>query len=339
MLPTYVWDPTATDPQSQVRGIGRYMQMLHECFDGHFHFTSELGRVPFDSVLIHPFFNLLQPPGLPLRRAKIQIAVIHDIIPYKYPTHFPSGTKGRARTIVNKLDLKNYQAIITPSAHVKQDLVRMLRVPSSRIHPIYSGITHSTAASTVSKHIQEMTQSPYALYVGDVTWNKNIATIASAVDDLPINMIWVGKTFTTTPNKEDPWQAEFAHWKARTYRNKRSITPGYVSDEELAYLYSHAVCNVLASHDEGFGYSFAEAALHSCPSVLSDIPVFHETAQTCALFANPNDPEAIGRCIQQYVRDEKMRKQMGRMAQARALTFTNEQYKAQVLHLIRTISP
>ena len=337
MLPTYVWDPTTTDSQSKVRGIGRYMQMLHTCFDDRFHFVSDLSRVPFESVLIHPFFNLLQPPGLPLRRAKIQIAVVHDIIPYKYPRHFPSGTKGRVRTLINKLDLKNYQAIITPSFAVKEDLTNILHIPSTKVHAIYSGITHDPTPRDISDHIQHMTQTPYVLYVGDVTWNKNIARLAAAVNNLPLNMVWVGRAFTTTPNKDDPWQAEFAHWKARTYRNKRSFTPGFVTDQELAYLYSHAVCNALVSHDEGFGYSYAEAALHSCPSVLSDIAVFHETAQTTALFANPRDEEAIGRCIKQYVRDEKMRHQMGSAARARVGKFTHEQFEKQVSALVHTL--
>src|SRR3990170_8768288 len=96
-----VFDPTIQDDKSKVRGIGRYLQILRENFKDEFTFTSNIGfwKLGFgnwdleigNSVFINPFFNLLQPPLTMLRMAKKQVAVIHDLIPLKYPTHFPVG--------------------------------------------------------------------------------------------------------------------------------------------------------------------------------------------------------------------------------------------------------
>ena len=59
--PVFVYDPTSTDSQSKVRGIGRFIQILKETLPKDSVFTSNLGDVSFDSVFINPFINLVQP--------------------------------------------------------------------------------------------------------------------------------------------------------------------------------------------------------------------------------------------------------------------------------------
>ena len=64
----FVYDPTASDKQSAVRGIGRYLQILKENFPD-WVYTSDLSSIIYDleSIFINPFFNFLQPP-LTLKR-------------------------------------------------------------------------------------------------------------------------------------------------------------------------------------------------------------------------------------------------------------------------------
>lgn len=135
--PVYVFDPTQTDKLSSVRGIGRYLQILKENFGKTWIFTDTLKRIPTDSTFINPFFNLLQPPLLMKRVAQKQIAVIHDVIPFKYPQHFPIGIKGKIDIFLNKLALKNYDTIITDSEASKRDIVQFLDFPESKVKIVY----------------------------------------------------------------------------------------------------------------------------------------------------------------------------------------------------------
>ena len=48
--------------------------------------------------------------------------------------------------------------------------------------------------------------------------------------------------------------------------DKRFIFPGFISDDELITLYEQASLNILLSRDEGFGFSYVEAASLGCPS-------------------------------------------------------------------------
>lgn len=338
MLPVYFFDPTIDDTQSKVRGVGRYVQQLRLLLEDNCHFVPRLSDAPFDSILIHPFFHLLQDVGLPLRRTRVQIAVMHDIIVHTYPTHFPIGAKGALIRMINRLDLNNYQHIITDSQTSKSAIMAKYKLPEKKIHVLYPPVPQPTnQLKSVSDAVKELARLPYIIYVGDVTWNKNIVNIAEAVKKLPIRIIWVGRAFTSTPIASNPWHREFAQWKKLTYKDPQSVTAGYISDAELTYLYEHAVCNVLTSRDEGFGYSYAEAGRCATPSVLADRPIFHETAKQSALFADPEDPEEIAAAIEQLMHDQKLRDHLGQAAKKRSADFDPAVFLDQFTDLMRQI--
>ncbi len=120
MTKVFVFDPTNKDKLSAVRGVGRYLQILKENLPKNTIFTDSLKRVTADSVFINPFFNFLQPPPTIKRLAKKQIAVIHDLIPLKYPKHFPAGIQGKINIFLNKLAARNYDTVVTDSYSSKK---------------------------------------------------------------------------------------------------------------------------------------------------------------------------------------------------------------------------
>src|SRR3989338_6357991 len=171
----FVYDPTASDKLSSVRGIGRYLQILKENFSDDFEFVSQIENWKLkieNSVFINPFFNFLQPPLTFRRIASKQIAVIHDLIPLKYPAHFPAGIKGSIYILLNKLVLKNYDLIITDSEASKHDIMEKLQVKSYKIKVIYPCLTKGFLNYETTPY--SLLPTPYCIYVGDATWNKNL---------------------------------------------------------------------------------------------------------------------------------------------------------------------
>ncbi len=134
----FVYDPTASDKLSAVRGIGRYLQILKETFPGWI-FTNNLAMKQWnnETIFVNPFFNFLQKPVTLKRIAHKQIAVIHDLIPLKYPSHFPVGIKGTIYILLNKLALRNYDLIITDSEASKKDIIEKLKVKNQKVKVIY----------------------------------------------------------------------------------------------------------------------------------------------------------------------------------------------------------
>jgi len=227
-MKAYVLDPTAQDQKSKVRGIGRYLQILRENFKDEFEFISPTGhrKLGFgfwdlgieNSVFVNPFLNLLQPPLSLFRIAKKQIAVIHDLIPLKYPAHFPAGLKGRLNIFLNMLALRHYDVIVTDSEASKRDIINILNVDQSRIKVVYPCLSHifthvklkkfhlksNSNDKTYSKSNIEsldlnsnlkLKTKNYVIYVGDATWNKNLVHIARAIKLGDVPCVFVGSVF------------------------------------------------------------------------------------------------------------------------------------------------
>ena len=91
---------------------------------------------------------------------------------------------------------------------------------------------------------------------------------------------------------------------------------------------------MLLSRDEGFGYSYFEAAAVRTPSVLADEPIFHETAASTALFAEAEQPSKIAAAIEILVKDAAFRNTLGNDAYQRVLSFNTEIFKRNFLDAV-----
>src|SRR3990167_9662390 len=185
MNKVFVFDPTESDKLSSVRGVGRYLRLLKENFSD-WTFTGNPGSKIYHqgSIFINPFFNFLQPPISLKRFAPRQFAVIHDLIPLKYPKHFPAGIRGKINISLNKIALKNYDLIITDSEASKKDIIDILGLPDNKIKVVYPCLSRSfteNASLDSSASPQNDIGGKFCLYVGDATWNKNLVNLAKAI--------------------------------------------------------------------------------------------------------------------------------------------------------------
>lgn len=332
----FVYDPTASDKLSSVRGIGRYLQILKENFEGEFEFVSDLSSIIHhqESIFVNPFLNFLQPP-LTLRRiAKKQIAVIHDLIPLKYPSHYPAGIKGSIYILLNKLTLRNYDLIITDSEASKLDIINILGIQENKIKVIYPclPINFLNQKSNVKDQNDKLKNKNYAIYVGDATWNKNLVNLAKAIKIADIPIIFVGKVFKNT-SISHPWHKELNEFMQLVKDDKRFVFPGFVADRELIKFYKQALLNILPSRDEGFGFSFVESAQIGCPSLLSDIPVLREISDGKAIFFDQNNPEDIAEKIK-MIYSKDLRNRISADAKKRSEFFSPEKFKIEFLAII-----
>jgi glycosyltransferase involved in cell wall biosynthesis len=96
---------------------------------------------------------------------------------------------------------------------------------------------------------------------------------------------------------------------------------GHLSSQELASWLAKAWIYALPARYEPFGLSILEAALSGCALVLGDIPSLRENWTGCAIFVDPNSPDEIWTDVQSLIRDEHLRRTLGKNAQAKGWTF------------------
>lgn len=375
----FVYDPTVNDPLSKVRGVGRYLQILRENFpDWHYGNSLEIGNWQLE-ILINPFFNLYQKPLTMRRMAKKQIAVIHDLIPLKYPDHFPAGLKGNINMILNQFALRNYDLVITDSETSKKDIVKYLSIPEAKIRVLYPCLPKVFSESENSDKLPvnsplSTLNSQFCLYVGDATWNKNLVNLAKAIKIINVTCVFVGKVFEQLKKEDNHfrddrlgttsfvigkdgvrrsrkllssnniWLKEFGEFIRESENDKRFIFTGFIPDTDLINYYKQARLNVLPSRDEGFGFSYVEAATFGCPTILSDIPVFRELAgvskenleDVTAAFAYPENPNDLANKIGEIYFHSDLGRKIGNGAQQRAKVFSNYNFKKGVLDILNS---
>jgi len=378
--PVIVFDPTVNDKLSRVRGVGRYLQILKENLPKNTIFTDKIERINTDFIFINPFFNFIRPPLLMKKVARKQIAVIHDLIPLKYPEHFPIGIRGNINVWLNKFALKNYDLIVTDSEASKKDIVQMLKIQPEKVKVIYPCLPKIFTNSELKIENLKLNENwklkignSFCLYVGDATWNKNLVNLAKAVKIANVSCVFVGKIFEVlthkvtgvedegiptarsrgvlieralagknprqAPSLNHPWQKELREFLKLTNSDKRFIFAGFIDDYKLIKLYEQAKANILVSRDEGFGFSFVEAANFGCPSVLSNISVLKELADDSAIFADPDNPNDIADKIIEIYFGKDLRTELGFKAQQRSKYFSQEGFRSQFAKLLKSTTP
>ena len=330
--PVYIYDPTITDSQSKVRGIGRYLQILKENCPSDWIFTNNLNGIPFHAVLIQPFYTFYQKPLITKRITDRQIAVIHDVTPLKYPEHYPIGIKAFFYSLLQRYFLGTFDSIITDSETSKKDIISYLKIKNEKISVLYPTLANCFWNSTV----KQTQPAEYCLYVGDGTWNKNLPVIAEAVKRANVTCMFVGKVFTDINSDHyiHPWQSDLHLFFKQTQGDKRFIFPGFVSDNELLNLYAQAKVNILLSRDEGFGFSYLEAASQGCPSLLSDLPIFREIAGENAEFVDPNSPGKIADKLTKLMNNPQRRSELSSKALQQSKKYGVDSFRKRLVEVV-----
>ncbi len=196
------------------------------------------------------------------KEAKRVVLTIHDLIPLIYPKHYPAGLKGNLIFLIQKwLIRRNVDTIITISETSKKDICRFLNVDPAKVYVVYlapkkifSPITDHQSLITVQKKYD--LPDSFALYVGDVNYNKNIPGLIEMCKQVNIRLVIVGKQAKDIENQNLD-HPELVHLKGLDWSNV--TRPGFVADEDLAAIYNLADVYIQPSFYEGFALPVLEA--------------------------------------------------------------------------------
>lgn len=239
-------------------------------------------------------------PSVPLRGATPSVMVVHDL----YFSKFPQTMRWDGRLlegIATRRFLSKASATITVSDTTKRDLLHLFPNPRSRVTTIHE-------ASPIDADGMETVQGPveagrYALFVANVTGNKNPEVLAEAAamlgENEDLKFVHVGR--------DDRGLLEAA--VTRNGVGNRFMRVGTVSDAELARWYAGALCVVMPSHYEGFGLPALEAQARRVPLISSNGGALPEVAGEGALLFSPSDALGLVSHLRS-VADERVRAEL-----------------------------
>ncbi len=290
------------------RGVGFYLTNLKEALMTYFPqnnylFFTDLLEIPSDFKIVHfPYFEPFF-PSLPTLASKKTVVTVHDLTPIVFKSHFPSGLKGSLRWQFQKRKLKNVDAIITDSYSSKEDIKKIVGIPDKKISVTYLAASNdfSPINSDQEKNkIKKKFKLPdnFLLYVGDVTWNKNLPAIVSAVKKTNKTLVMVGKALVDTHfDKSNPWNKDLIKIHSEIDNDNRFLSLGFVSNSELNMLYNCASGLIMASIYEGFGLPVLEAMQAGCAVVSSSGGSLREVVKDSAILVNERSIDSISEGI------------------------------------------
>lgn len=318
----------------KVRGVGMYISLLRDNiakFDKNnkYIFFNNVKSLGSDLDLIHfpyfdPFFITF-----PLFKKKKTIFTVHDVIPLAHPKEFPVGIRGRLKWEVNKRILLSSNGVVTDSEASKNALNKLLKYPKNKIHVAHLGVSDKFEKIKVTDENAKSIRGKYGLpdrfllYVGDVTWNKNLPRLIDAINGLGnIPLVMVGKAITEKDyDSKNPWNKD-RNYLVKNTNNDLFHKLGFISEDELVILYNLADALIMPSLDEGFGLPVLEAMSCGCPVITSKEGSLPEVAGEAALYANAYSVDDIKDIISKIWGESKLRKKMSEKGLVQAKKFS-----------------
>lgn len=333
----------------RVRGTGFYIEnlkksLLHYFPENNYTFFTQGEVLPHDTDVVHypyfePFFLTL-----PFRKKFKTVVTVHDFTPFVFPKEFPSGMKGRMKWFFQRNSLRNVDAIIADSEISKKDIIKYAGIDESKITVVYLAASEKFKKKKLLegnvKDFRKKYNLPeyFALYVGDVTWNKNLPRLITAVKKTNIPLVMVGKALVTKDfDTTNPWNQDLKKTLNLISNSNQFILPGFVGDKDLQSFYSLATVFAMPSLYEGFGLPILEAMACGVPVVTAASGSIPEVAGDAAFYVDPSDINSISQGIKKVFENKSLRSALSEKGLKQAEKFSWEKTASKTMQVYNKI--
>jgi glycosyltransferase involved in cell wall biosynthesis len=205
--------------------------------------------------------------------------------------------------------------------------------PEERIRVIYpcSRFADSSAQGQRPKAVAEVPAGGYWLSVGTIEPRKNQRRLADAyarhlsLGGAPMPLVLAGGK---------GWlMDDFQNHLLGLGIEAQIVMTGYVSDEELIWLYRNCYANLYPSLFEGFGLPILEGMQFGAPTLASNSTSMPEVAGDAAILLAPDDTEAWAQAMLRLAANREERDQLSASALTQAGRFDWKRSAVSLLEL------
>ncbi|MDM8526690.1 glycosyltransferase family 1 protein [Anaerolineales bacterium HSG24] len=269
--------------------------------------------------------DLLHSPDFipPFRRNCKSVITVHDLAFLLYP-HFLTKESARYYGQIDHA-WRNTDHIIAVSEATKQDSIKMLGVPESKItviheaaNPIYKPLPTDEAKQYVKKRYK--LDRDFILFVSTIEPRKNLPGLLQAyrclLDDYKRNEMLV-----LAGGNGWLWE-EVYETVDRLNLNSHVSFLGHVPSEDLVYIYNAANLFVHPAFYEGFGLPPLEAMSCGVPVIVSNTSAFPEVVGDAGIMINPHDLDGLTVAMWRILTEPELSEKLVKKGFKRAKSFS-----------------
>lgn len=273
------------------------------------------------------------------------ITTIHDLSFERYPECFSWKRRFWHIFINSKKICRRADRIITVSNSSADDISSQYGITPDKIVVIPSAIGENFHLMDRNDlkliEVKEKYQLPFKfiLFLGTIEPRKNILSLISAYVALQEkaekendeNLLRYKLVIAGSPGwlgKEVFEAIKGSKWK------EKIILPGFISDEDKAYVYNLSSLFVYPSFFEGFGFPPLEAMACGVPVVTSNNSSLPEICADGVLLIDPNKPEEIFEAMQQILNEKDLREKLIKSGLEKAREFSWKKTAQKTLQII-----
>ena len=270
-----------------------------------------------------------------------KIYTVHDMIPIMNPEYFPSSfNEILLKEVLDNILVDDY--VITVSEYTKGDILKY-RKDLDEQHIIVSYLAASEIFNkkenisevALIKKKYNINCEKYLLSVCTIQPRKNLGLLIDVYrslleenPDFGTKLVLTGSYgWNSSQLMKDIEEIN------QTFNNPIILT-GFVSDEDLAYLYSGAYIFIFPSLYEGFGLPVLEAMQCGVPVICSNSSSLPEVLGDCGILINPFKVEELKQAIELLLNDAKLHHSLSKKSIERSLQFQWSKTSDKILNVI-----
>jgi len=283
--------------------------------------------------------DLLHSPDFipPFHRNFKSVITIHDLAFVLYP-HFLTQDSARYYGQIDQA-VKSTDHIIAVSESTKQDTIRLLGAPESRISVIYEAANPAFRPMDKDEArafaVRTYGLEEYLLFVSTIGPRKNLPTLLHAFRALRDQ--YKVDTALAIVGREG-WVSQSAFDLVDELELKDAVRfLGRVPLRDLVHLYNGAQALVHPSFYEGFGLPPLEAMLCGVPVICSNVAALPEVVGDAALLVPPDEVSEWTVAMWRMLNDQELRNEMRAKGYKRSQCFSLGKTARQTLEVYRRV--
>lgn len=218
--------------------------------------------------------------------------------------------------------------LITPTQFVKDDVIKF-----SGVDPAKITVTLESADDlpTPAEPVNQLGDKQFIMYVGRPTPHKNLERLIQAFTRLKTQH---PNLYLALAGKKDR-NYERIESSARQQGIEQIVFTGFISDQQLRWMYEHCQAYIFPSLSEGFGLPGLEAMRHGAPVAASNATCLPEVYGDAALYFDPRNIDDMTDTIASLLADKDLRQQYINKGRTQAASYSWRRMAEQTLEVYK----